>query len=177
MSERTRPRIARSACCAALLVLLGACAAPMRATPPEATFVVVRHAEKATDDPRDPNLSEAGTRRAGLLADRLRDANLMAAYATQYRRTQQTAATVAATHALPVTRYEADEPATALAARLRSTHQGGTVLVVGHSNTVPAIVQALCACEVQEIGDDDYGNLYRIEPGSDGAPRLQHSRY
>ena len=32
------------------------------------TFILVRHAEKATDDPKDPNLSEAGLMRAQSLA-------------------------------------------------------------------------------------------------------------
>lgn len=112
-------------------------------TKPEAamttTFVIVRHAEKGTDDPRDPALSETGQGRAQALARLLVDAPLTAAYATGYRRTQQTARPAAEAHGIAVTTYDAQLPATAFASNLRATHHGGTILVVGHSNTVPEI--------------------------------------
>src|SRR5690606_31362275 len=73
-------------------------------------FVVVRHAERAEDDPRDPNLSAAGNARAAALAEALRDAPLVATYATEYRRTRQTAQPTADAHGLPVEAYFAGGP-------------------------------------------------------------------
>ena len=54
------------------------------------TVIVVRHAEKATDDPRDPSLDAAGRLRAQALAAALEDAGVTALYATQYKRTRAT---------------------------------------------------------------------------------------
>jgi broad specificity phosphatase PhoE len=168
-------RLAQNALAASMLLLVAGCA-----TRPEAigtTFVVVRHAEKAADDPRDPALSAAGQQRASALAARLREADIAAVYATQYRRTQQTAEPVARSHGVEITRYEAGEPVEALARRLRDTHAAGTVLVVGHSNTAPQIAAALCACPVAPLSEADYGDLYRISPGRNGQPALSHERY
>lgn len=146
------------------------------------TYVIVRHAEKAADDPRDPSLSAAGQARAARLARLLADgtlaqAPLAAAYATQFRRTRQTAAPAAAARGIPVTSYDAALPGDALAGQLRLGPAGGTVLVVGHSNTVPGIVAALCGCAVAPIGDADYDNLYRVRIDARGAASMAHSRY
>ena len=159
-----------------LAAALGGCAS-VNAPGDTALFIVVRHAEKASDDPRDPTLSPAGMQRAQRLAQLLEGTSLTAAYATEYRRTQQTAQPVAEARGLVPTAYAASQPAAGFASMLRRTHQGGAVLVVGHSNTVPDIVTALCGCSVDPIGDDDYGNLYRIRFDRDGRATLQHDRY
>lgn len=135
-------------------------------------FVVVRHAEKAADDARDPSLSQAGRERAQALARVLRDEPVVAVYATEYRRTRETAQPTADAHDLTVAAYDADLPATALTTQLRRDHASGTVVVVGHSNTVPDIVAALCGCAVPPLAETDYGDLYRITHAADGTARL-----
>lgn len=157
-------------------VLAASGCASMQATAPAATYVVVRHAEKATDDPRDPALTEAGRQRALALASRLKYAPVVAVYATDFRRTQQTAAPIASTHGLAVATYDAKLPADAFAARLRRDHGRGIVVVVGHSNTVPGIVSALCACTVAPIDEADYGNRYFVDIDAQGEARLRHER-
>ncbi len=142
-----------------------------------ATFVVVRHAEKATDDPRDPSLSAAGQARALALARQFANVRLTAAYATAYRRTQQTAAPSAKASGIAVTTYDASRPASAFATELRTAHSHGTVLVVGHSNTVPGIVAALCACAVEPLGEDDYDRLYEVTMDGSGAATLVQRKY
>lgn len=179
-SRAARPahalRFSSLALVAACLVLLGAgCATQPHAA--GASFVVLRHAEKSGDHPRDPSLADAGRRRAEALAARLRDADVAAVYATQYRRTLQTAEPVARTHGLDVIRYDAGEPADTLARRLRAAHAAGTVVVVGHGNTAPQIASALCGCPVAPLSEADYGDLYRISPGRDGRPVFAHGRY
>jgi broad specificity phosphatase PhoE len=163
---------------AACALTLAACSTtPMDTASATVTFVVVRHAEKTTDDPRDPSLSDAGLARASTLAALLQARDVVAAYATDFRRTQSTASPSAKSHRIGVTSYDASEPAAAFAARLRHDHVTGTVLVVGHSNTVPGIVSALCACEVAPIDDRDYGNLYEVRIAGDAAPVLSQRRY
>lgn len=161
------------------LLVLGACAsAPSAIADASApTFVVVRHAEKGQDDPRDPSLNESGRVRAQALAKALSDAPLIAVYATAYKRTQQTALPAAMAHRLQLTTYDAAQEPDDFAAALRRDHTRGTILIVGHSNTVPQIVAALCACTVAALGDDDYGNFYWVGIDTDGNATLQQRRY
>jgi broad specificity phosphatase PhoE len=163
---------------ALLLASLAACGTmpPGDASAP-LTFVVVRHAEKATDDPGNPGLSAAGQARAVALAHRLRDAPLVAAYATEFRRTQQTAQPTADAHAVPVKAYYARGPAREIAAQWKLAHHGGSVLVVGHSNTVPDLVAALCGCETAPMDDSEYDRLSLVRIGSDGRATLEVGRY
>lgn len=141
-----------------------------------ATFVLVRHAEKATDDPRDPSLTPAGTRRAQRLAGTLHLRPVVAAYATPFRRTQATATPTARDHGLTVTTYDAATPAGDLARRLRESHAAGTVLVVGHSNTVPAIAQALCGCTIAPMAETEYGRRITLRAHPDGRVTVDDRR-
>ena len=162
-----------------LLSALAACssAPAVKGFDAPATFVIVRHAEKSTDDARDPSLSETGKARAQALARLLADAPLRAAYATGFRRTQQTAQPAADAHGISITIYDSQLPATTFAAQLRAVHAHGTVLVVGHSNTVPDIVAALSGQPVDAMSDDQYGLVYRVGTGPDGKATLTRDRY
>lgn len=162
------------------LALVAGCAPPVRETPAPAgsplVFVLVRHAEKAADDPKDPSLSEIGQARARRLAMSLKDAPVAAVYATGYRRTQQTALPTAAAHGLDVVTYDARQPADAFAAGLRAGERGGTVLVVGHSNTVPAIAAALCGCAVAPMREDEYDRRIEVRIDANGGATLEETR-
>ena len=155
---------------------LAACAA-IPGFSPAVSYVVVRHAEKAAGDADDPALTDAGRARADQLATLLRSRDVVAAYATDFRRTRDTAAPTAVAHDVSITSYDADAPAETVAARLRRGHDRGTVLVVGHSNTVPGIVSALCGCAVAPIDESDYGNLFEVRIRGDAPPELTHRRY
>jgi len=58
----------------------------------EPIVVVVRHAEKAANDPKDPDLSPTGQARAETLARMLKDAGVTAIFTSEFKRTQETAA-------------------------------------------------------------------------------------
>ena len=138
------------------------------------TVVVVRHAEKA-DDGRDPELSDAGHARAEALARTLRDVPLAAVYTSEFRRTAQTVAPITrgrgiAHQALPA------KDAAGLVRRLRDEHRGKTVLVCGHSNTVPALLEELGIAKPDAIGDDEYDRLYVVTLVA-GGPRVLTLRY
>lgn len=156
--------------------LLAACATMPRPDAAVASFVIVRHAEKV-DASRDPDLSPAGHARATALAERLDGRGLVAIYATEFKRTGQTVAPAAAAHALPVTAYASAQPAAEFAAALKAQHPRGVVLVAGHSNTVPDIVAALCACTVPPMADTEYDRLSVVEVDADGRARLRTTRY
>ena len=165
-----------------VLVLLVSLAAGCGTTTPRdtiapLTFVVVRHAEKAKDDPENPSLSAAGLARADALAERLRSGPLVAAYATEFRRTRQTAQPTATAHRLPVGAYYARGPADEIAAQWKQAHRAGTGLVVGHRNTGRALVGALCACVTAPMDDSEYDRISIVRIGSDGRATLDVQRY
>lgn len=160
-----------------IVVGLGACATTHGVEElPGATFVLVRHAEKADDSARDPSLSPAGQKRAEKLAKRLRDTPLAAIYASNFRRTQQTAAPVAAAQHLTVITYDAGRPAADFASELRRKYPTGTVLVVGHSNTIPPLAQALCGCDIGPTADSEYGRRITIRVLTDGRTTVDDRR-
>ncbi len=141
------------------------------------TFVIVRHAEKGLDDPKDPSLSEIGQARAHRASAHLADERVIATYATRYRRTQMTAMKTAQAHGLEVTIYDAAQPAAGFAAQLRRAHSDGVVLVVGHSNTVADIAGALCGCAVTPVREDEYDRWIEIRIDRNGAAKLEETRY
>jgi broad specificity phosphatase PhoE len=128
-------------------------------------IILVRHAEKASDDAKDPNLSERGMARANQLAAVLKDTDIAAVYATQYKRTQQTAQAIAALDGLPVqvrevTAENAKNYAADLVKEIKKKHSGEAVLIVGHSNTVPELVKYLTGKDITPIADNEFDRLY-----------------
>lgn len=124
----------------------------------QSTIFIVRHAEKA-DATKDPDLSEAGRARAEALAKTLRDANITAIYATEFKRTQQTAAPLAKVLGITVTILPAKDNA-ALMAKLRASN--GNTLVVGHGDTIPDLIKALGISDPINIAENDYDNLVAV---------------
>ncbi len=144
-----------------LLLLAPFCVVPAQ------TVVVVRHAEKASETERDPVLSAIGEARAWALDSALAGMPISAVVVTPYQRTAQTAARVTARRGLvpisvPVT-GGVPSHAQAVAAEVRR-HEG-VVLVVGHSNTVGAIVAALGGpADIGELPDSVYSAMFIVTP-------------
>lgn len=132
--------------------------------------IVVRHAERADGGAgtassmtggSDPELSEAGKARAQKLAAMLGDAGIVAIYTTEFRRTKDTAAPLAAKTGVKPEAVSSRD-ASVLVTKIKS-HGTGAVLVVGHSNTVPQIVKALGGSAVT-VADDEYDSLFFVAP-------------
>jgi broad specificity phosphatase PhoE len=147
------------------------------ATAGTTTIVVVRHAEKATDDPRDPSLSAAGQNRARVLLSLLRNAGITDIYTTQYKRTRQTAEPLAREFSIaiaerPINATNAATYASDLTREILTRSAGKGVLVVGHSNTVPDIVNALSGTPIPAMTDAEYDHIFVVVIPSSGSPRL-----
>ena len=124
------------------------------------TVLLVRHADR---EPGEDRLSAAGLARALTLARLLlRDARISAIYQTQYGRTQETAAPVAAGFGLTPIEVDARD-SEAVARDIREHRAGETVLVVGHSNTVPDVVAALGGPSIEDFAEDDYDRLLVLD--------------
>lgn len=166
---------------AAALALLGAGLSSVAAqtpAPAATTVILVRHAEKASSPAADPPLTSAGEARARALLAKVRDAGVSAIITTQFVRTKATAAPVAA--ALGITPEVVPAIGAThvqdVAAAIRR-HAGQTVLVVGHSNTIPAIIAALGAPQPPPICDEEYDNLYIVTIAPDGRAKLTKAKY
>lgn len=145
----------------------------------QTTIFVVRHAERADAVSggtmmmaADPELSESGRTRAEGLALALKDARITAIYTTEYKRTQQTAAPLAEALDLEVTTVSSKEMG-GLIERLKN--EKGNVLVVGHSNTVPEILQRLGVTAPVKVDDSDYDDLFIVTTGPE--PQLLRLHY
>jgi broad specificity phosphatase PhoE len=155
------------------VAFLTLCSALAAAQAP-ATVVLVRHAEK-TAPTGDVSISELGRVRAQALAHVLADLNIRSIFVTEFKRTKETAApSVEKFHVEPqvVAANEVD----ALVAKVRATTTGGVALVVGHSNTVPTIIEKLGAGPVKAIEDSEYDHLY-IVTLEGGKARLLSLRF
>lgn len=169
-------RFFRTWCAAALLVLSSAASVFAQAP---TTVILVRHAEKAAAQANDPPLTDAGRARADALLSAVRDAGVDAIITTQFVRTRETAApTAAALHVTPEVVSASGSSHVQDVATAVKKHTGHTVLVVGHSNTVPAIIAALGAPEPRPICDAEYDDLFIVQIPADGShARLIHAKY
>ncbi|MEZ4840796.1 MAG: phosphoglycerate mutase family protein [Flavobacteriaceae bacterium] len=126
------------------------------------TFFLIRHAEKDRTDSanKNPQLNEKGLQRAESWNQFFSSFNIDAVYSTNYNRTLQTVAPTAKAHNLEVTFYN---PFTIDVEKLKSDNKGKTVLVVGHSNTIPYLVNKLIGKEIYaDIDDHINSNLYIV---------------
>jgi 2,3-bisphosphoglycerate-dependent phosphoglycerate mutase len=163
----------------AALVLLGA-AAWFWSAANTTTVIVIRHAEKASTGSQDPPLSAAGEERAALLArifgQGATSDRIGAIYVSPLIRNRMTAAPLAAALHLTPIEMPADDPR-GLVRRVLKDNPGGRILVIGHADTVPAIVTALCAdADVAPIGALEYDRMYIVTvPGIGRANVLRLS--
>lgn len=140
------------------------------------TVLVVRHAEKMASGGKDPHLSRAGRLRAQDLAHAAGASGVTAIYATNFLRTQETVAPLAA--ALGLTPIVMDAGLTEqLVEDIRNNRRGQTVLVCGHSNTVPDIVEGLSGVVVEPIPDARYDGLYVVTRNDNETGRATRVRY
>ena len=144
----------------------------------ETTVLLVRHAEKAATPANDPPLTPAGEARARDLWTAIREAGVSAIVTTQFARTRQTAQPTATALGISPTVIPATGPSHIqdVVAEIRR-HPGTTVLVVEHSNTVPAIVEALGAKRPDSICDSRYDDLFVVTIIADGKARSVHAQY
>ena len=147
-----------------LLLVTGANAAPV--------VFIVRHAEKASNSDKDPDLSVQGQKRADALARILKDSQITSVFVTEFKRTQETAAPTAKAAQVSPTVLPANDIG-ALVEKLRALN--GNALVVGHGNTIPDLLKALGIATPVSIPADEYTEIFVVLVGD--APQLLHLHY
>jgi 2,3-bisphosphoglycerate-dependent phosphoglycerate mutase len=124
---------------------------------------LVRHAEKAKGD--DPVLTAEGQKRAGDLERRLKSEKIKHIYVTQFRRTQMTGDSLRMLLNIDTIHYVADTICDNLFREIMEHGDAGrTILIIGHSNTLPKIIRKLGVTDFPQgnIPDAEYDNLYLV---------------
>jgi broad specificity phosphatase PhoE len=160
-----------------LLVALAVQAWGAGAQPTAQIIFLVRHAERLSDGTNDPPLTTAGQARAQALAAVLRGAGITAILTSDFQRTQRTAQPLAQALGLSPVPFGGDPDihVAALAAAVRA-HRDGAILIVGHSDTVPALIAALGGPELGNLCESSFDRLFTLTLAK-GKARLVRARY
>ncbi|MFM1879545.1 MAG: hypothetical protein RLZZ241_2411 [Bacteroidota bacterium] len=128
------------------------------------TFYLIRHAEKDRTDPgnSDPELNQKGMGRAMHWAEIFNDVPLDAIYSTDFERTEMTAAPTAIKKDILVQYYD---PKSLDVVNFLRENRGKRVLIVGHSNTTPDLVNKLIgeSNRFHDMDDEDNGSLFLVQ--------------
>ena len=125
----------------------------------QTTVFLVRHAEKLSDG-QNPALSDLGEKRALRLLEMLQEAEIQSIYSTDYKRTLQTVGPLAEHLGIKTEIYE---PFYASFHELVKQKNERNLLIVGHSNTIPGLVNALIGQEkYQNLSEDQYDLLFVV---------------
>lgn len=162
------------------LLLAAACSLLTATSAMAQTVIIVRHGEKA-DASADPALSEAGQARARALAAELVEAHPWVILTSPLQRTRLTAAPTAEYHSVTSEAVPLDGGAqvhaAAIAARVQALPDDATVLIVGHSNTVPLIARALGYAEAADMQECEYDRMTTLHLLGEGRAHGIVSRY
>jgi phosphohistidine phosphatase SixA len=132
-------------------------------------YYLVRHAEKdtsvagATMMQANPPLSEKGIQRSAQLASLLEKENIDYIFSTKYLRTQSTAQPLATLIGKEIQFYEITKGTAFSDSIQQMPFLGKTLLIIGHSNTIPPLVNALIKTnKYQNLSDNEYGFIYKV---------------
>jgi broad specificity phosphatase PhoE len=140
------------------------------------TLFLVRHAEKVSDGSADPALTADGATRADELAYMLKHVKLDAIYSTPFERTKLTVLHTAKEKGLEVKLYKTNDKD--FLKKVLQAFPGGTVLIAGHSNTIPGMANELAGqSDFSDLDDATYDNLFIACVPNEGKPVILRMRF
>lgn len=143
------------------------------------TLILVRHAEKAADGTDDPPLMAKGESRAALLKNMFAASGIDAVYSTPFRRNLSTVKPLADTLGLEMVIYDPKLDLVVFVNDILKKHAGQRVLICGHSNTLPGMLNVLTGQNSYENLDDAaYDNIFLVSApgnGNAGVVKLSYS--
>lgn len=134
-----------------------------QSAPAVTKIYIVRHGEKETGS--DPLLTPAGNKRAGDLMRLLQNEGIQKIYVSNYRRTQNTGDSLRIQLKIDTVHYDADTLCDKLInAIMEHGDFGKTILIIGHSNTIPQIIRKLGVKDhpYGDIPGNEYDNLFLV---------------
>lgn len=128
---------------------------------------IVRHAEKYTgkDAGRDPLLIATGMQRSGDLMRYLLDKKIKHIYVTPYKRSWMTADSMRIQLGIDTVHYKADTLCDDLVKKITEKNDlGNSILIIGHSNTLPKIIRRLGIIDYPQtdIPDNEHDNIFLV---------------
>ena len=128
---------------------------------PESVYLF-RHAEKQIiKGEKNPELTRDGFARSDQLAEALKHVQNGVIYSSEFKRTQQTVNPLASVWNTNVKIHTAHDPEGQIERAL--SHCGKTVIISGHSNTLPNLIGLFGIVDEITISDDQYGDLFQIQ--------------
>ncbi len=136
---------------------------------------LLRHAEKQPDGSRDPALTEVGKSRSRQLAKWFQDKDLQDVWSSDYRRTRDTATPLLKQTGLQLSLYDPRDQSILVNDLLERQNNA---LVIGHSNTIPALARLLCQCPIADMDEAEHDRLIVISvvDGETAVKTLQQNR-
>lgn len=151
------------------------------------TVYLIRHAERADQPRQDPPLTEKGTLRAQELTRLLGNANIKAIITSQFARTKLTAEPLAKKLNLEVTAISlslnpsnprmVSEQSTAEVTNKILERAGESVLVIGHSNSIPDVIKMLGGDVTPVIDEKTFDDLFVVTVYAKGKAKVAHLKY
>lgn len=151
------------------------------------TVFLVRHAEKADAPRENPPLNDAGKLRSRALARLLKQSGIKAIYTSQFLRTMQTAEPLAEqlgikATALPISSSQSNPREVSEQSVREITNKiyeraGEAVLIVGHSNSIPAVIKMLGGDAVPTIDEQKFDDLFIVTVLDKGKAKVVHLKY
>ena len=127
---------------------------------------ILRHTEKEDDVSEDPLLSESGIKRAKYWKRVLADIDINQIYTTDFKRNIQTAKTLAENYDVKPELYY---PMSFDIVKFINEIKGQKVLIIGHSNTIPDMVNRLIGeSTYPPMSHTDYDKLFLITINTNG---------
>jgi phosphohistidine phosphatase SixA len=151
------------------------------------TVYLIRHAERADEPRQDPPLNEKGALRSQELARVLGNANVKAIITSQFLRTKATAEPLAKKLNVAVTPISLSlnpanprqiaEQSTAEVTNKILENGGGSVLVIGHSNSIPDVIKMLGGDVTPVIDEKKFDDLFVVTVYAKGKAKVAHMKY
>ena len=150
---------------------------PGGALNPDKIVYLVRHAETCTEPARDPELTPPGVERADYLVRMFSEIDLGAIYSTPLKRTLATAQPVADDTGLSISVTDLTSGfLDRLADEIRAS-DARFILVSGHSNTTPTMVNLLTGSELENLDEGEFDKLFIVTLRDDGSASYQILHY
>ena len=156
---------------AAALLVAFASAVSTGATPVQPNIYVMRHLHTPAGV-SDPDLTAEGVKYAAAVNDWFLRDPPNAIYVSSTKRAQQTAAPLAARLKITPKIYDPRDTPGLIASVSAET---GTVLIVGHSNTVPDIVEKLGGERPGDLTHEDFGDIWHVAGPAKTTTRVRLS--
>lgn len=128
------------------------------------TLFLVRHTEKVEDTEDDnPELTERGKERAQEIAVLLEKAEIDALYSTPYVRSIGSLKPLSEKSAVNINKYDEDLDLRDFINGILEKHTGERVVIVGHSTTIPGMLNVLMAENIyEELEHGRHDDLFQV---------------